>query len=74
MGFLIKWLLIIGVCYYILKYFVFPTLRVTIFTSHKMREMQDKMRDMEQKMNQTQQQRTSTKSNKEDYIDYEEVK
>ena len=75
MGVLIKWIIGIGIIYYILSRFIFPVFRITMFANKNMQQMQDKIREMEQKMNQTP--APSQKSNKKkdgDYIDYEEVK
>ena len=75
MGWLIKWILIIGIIYYILNKLVFPVFRFTMFNNSKMQQMQDRIREMEQKMNQSQPNQAKTGTRQEgDYIDYEEVK
>jgi len=74
MGALIKWLLIIGIVYYILKNFVFPIFRISMFANSKMQQMQEKIREMEQKMNQPPPPQKTRNRKDGDYIDYEEVK
>jgi membrane protein insertase Oxa1/YidC/SpoIIIJ len=74
MGFILKWVLIIGIIYYILNRYIFPIFRITVSSGRRMEQMQQQIRDMEQKLNQQQATRKTRRRSDGDYIDYEEMK
>ena len=73
MGFILKWVLIIGIIYYILNRYIFPIFRITVSSGRRMEQMQQQISEMERKMAQ-QQPAKSRRKRDGDYIDYEEVK
>ena len=70
---LIFWMIIIGIVFRVVFYYLLPIFRITSATSSQMRRMHEQMKEMERKMNEPPPAAKKVKKDG-DYIDYEELR
>lgn len=70
---LIFWMIIIGIVFRVVFYYLLPIFRITSATSSQLRRMQEQMKEMERKMNEPPPAAKKVKKDG-DYIDYEELR
>ncbi len=66
-------MIIIGIIFRVVFYYILPIFRITSATSSQLRRMQEQMKDMERKMNEPPPSPKKVKKDG-DYIEYEELK
>jgi hypothetical protein len=66
-------MIIIGIVFRVVFYYLLPIFRITSATSSQLRRMQEQMKEMERKMNEPPPAAKKVKKDG-DYIDYEELR